>query len=244
MKYKWIWKQNWCIFFYLIKIACKYSSTSYRNWFFIELFGLGFENEATFTLTRQGYSKLVHDGFSYQKKRVANGITYWRCVKFQRTKCTGKAQTKRFRSKHMVQTYAPHNHQPDEEWMLYKFCYQLIYLKEILEQFIWFFILIVAPNFYISFIFPIRFHREGIVHHVQKRWLQIDTQQLCKRTRVIEQSFTSLHFVRISERERWRLNWRMIWSLLPHFCFTFIQKSQSSVSWSVFPANRCISMII
>lgn len=72
-------------------------------------------DEATFTVTRAGYSKLIHNGYLYTKKQIIRGGTSWRCVMFQRTLCKGKALTRKIRGNHMVKTYAPHNHPPDHQ---------------------------------------------------------------------------------------------------------------------------------
>lgn len=69
-------------------------------------------------MTRLGYSKLIHSGYSYTKKRISKESTFWRCVFFQRTRCTGKAVTQQIGKKHLVKAYAAHNHLPDPDELL------------------------------------------------------------------------------------------------------------------------------
>lgn len=73
---------------------------------------VGYHNEAVFTMTRNGGLKLIHQNLEFFKFRTKNrsGVTYWRCMKFSRFKCKGKAMTQKIGLKEMVKFYGIHNH--------------------------------------------------------------------------------------------------------------------------------------
>lgn len=53
-----------------------------------------FTLEATFTMTRSGNSKLIHDGHEYVRNKTHGDIVHWRCVRSRWSQCKGKAQTR------------------------------------------------------------------------------------------------------------------------------------------------------
>lgn len=73
-----------------------------------------FVDEAIFTISNKGNSKLVYNGFGFVKHgTLKNGATFWRCE--FRPQCKGKAQTKKIGSKQMVKAYGTHIHLPRHE---------------------------------------------------------------------------------------------------------------------------------
>lgn len=78
--------------------------------FFKFISHLGFFDEATFTVSNKGKSKLMHNGFGYVKHTASRfDVTYWRC---EFRSCRGKAQTKNNGTKHFVKLTGIHNHLP------------------------------------------------------------------------------------------------------------------------------------
>lgn len=73
-----------------------------------------FTDEAVFSLTTKGRSKLVHLGFEYTKNFTNSSGTHWRCVRSRRHSCKGKAITKQIGHMNVVSAYHTHNHEPTE----------------------------------------------------------------------------------------------------------------------------------
>lgn len=70
---------------------------------------IGFDEEATFTMTRTGNLKLIHHLYEYTKNYVRGDATYWRCVK--RSTCRAKAVTRNIGHREMVKVYDSHSHE-------------------------------------------------------------------------------------------------------------------------------------
>lgn len=80
----------------------------------------GFIYEATFTLSRRGHLKLVHDEYEYTKVRysTSTGVTTWRCAlphSFPQFKCDVKAFTQQTGSSHMAKIIGEHTHSPGKQ---------------------------------------------------------------------------------------------------------------------------------
>lgn len=76
---------------------------------------VGFDEEATFTLSNRGQFKLIHRSFGYNKMSVSmqSGITTWRCAlnqSYPDLKCKAKAYTKQFGSLQKVKIIGDHTH--------------------------------------------------------------------------------------------------------------------------------------
>lgn len=74
---------------------------------FMFLFTVGFDEEATFTLSMRNQFKLIHNGYGYNKMSfsVVTGITTWRCASNQsypHLKCRAKAYTKQIGMEHKL----------------------------------------------------------------------------------------------------------------------------------------------
>lgn len=54
--------------------------------------------EATFTISHQGHTKLIHGGYEYIKNREFYSGTHWRCSKHRKGGCKGKAQVRKISS--------------------------------------------------------------------------------------------------------------------------------------------------
>lgn len=78
--------------------------------FFLFIF-IGFNIEATFTMTARGFLKLTHNDYEYTKNYARGGTTFWRCVK--RRTCRGKAMTRNVGHKEMMKIYESHSHGPN-----------------------------------------------------------------------------------------------------------------------------------
>lgn len=75
---------------------------------------VGFDEEATFTLSARGQFKLIHENFDYVKMSVSQtGITKWRCGKnqsFPHLKCKAKAETIEVGQIQKVKIIGTHTH--------------------------------------------------------------------------------------------------------------------------------------
>lgn len=82
---------------------------------YISYFSVDFKDEATFTMTKKGRLKLLHEGFEFTKHKTNKlGITFWECSKTRRFYCKGKARTSQIDGKEVVKLYGVHNHLPDQ----------------------------------------------------------------------------------------------------------------------------------
>lgn len=84
------------------------------RWYCPFLF-VGFDEEATFTLSARGQYKLIHDNYDYNKMNfsTASGITTWRCglnQSYPYLKCRAKAHTKQVGSIQKVKVIEKHTH--------------------------------------------------------------------------------------------------------------------------------------
>lgn len=83
---------------------------------FFEFIPLDFVDEAIFTISRKGKSKLIYEGYGYVNRSSHGssngcGVTNWRCELFGG--CKGKAVTKIIGSKQFVESNGTHNHLPN-----------------------------------------------------------------------------------------------------------------------------------
>lgn len=78
----------------------------------------GYE-EAVFTMSKKGKSKLVKNGYMFVRLHESKGKGLWECTERRNHKCRGKARTMLINLKQMVQFYCDHNHPPvqtDKYW--------------------------------------------------------------------------------------------------------------------------------
>lgn len=99
-----------CLFVHLIRFNNSLHYNAYIFVFNFNYFRKGFTEEATFVISKRGYSKLTLNGYEYTKRSTNNGITYWRCCNARWKQCGGKAQTQLIDKKQMVKAYDDHNH--------------------------------------------------------------------------------------------------------------------------------------
>lgn len=76
---------------------------------------VGFDEEATFTLSARGQFKLVHKEFGYNKMSdsTTTGMTTWRCAlnqSYPHFKCKCKAYTRKFGALQRVKIVGEHTH--------------------------------------------------------------------------------------------------------------------------------------
>lgn len=81
---------------------------------------LGYNHEATFTISRRGHLKLVHNEYEFTKVRFSKttSTTAWRCAlphSFPQFQCDAKAFTKKFDSMQMLKMVGEHTHTPNKQ---------------------------------------------------------------------------------------------------------------------------------
>lgn len=74
-------------------------------------FQIGFNEEASFTLSRRNQFSLSHNGHLFNKHRSdPDGQVYWYCKRQRDLKCKVKAYTRRIGYHDMVKVHGKHNH--------------------------------------------------------------------------------------------------------------------------------------
>lgn len=79
---------------------------------------LDFEDIATFKTVRGDKLKVIdQNGFEYTRGRTYNDVAFWRCDKFKKLRCKGKAKTWLVGNNHMMKIYGIHNHLPTKAYL-------------------------------------------------------------------------------------------------------------------------------